>query len=167
MAKIENNCPWQPIHGFQNLEEFHRFENWLLEQIKDGYAEELPVDQNFQGVYWSQRWFKHKVSGQIWRLVSPDAPFPGLFENVVQHLIEELSALLEKHANKSRLVYDVADIIHAFREPDFASGYSKARTIYAKMLGSTEDFSKFQIDEQKANNRLDQLRQTISRLFQL
>jgi hypothetical protein len=78
-----NTCPWEEIEGFQSPSEFQGFERWMAEQIAAGNAEELPVDSASRGPYWRQRWFRHKASGEAWRLAEPDPPFTGLFQRVV------------------------------------------------------------------------------------
>ena len=76
-------CPWDIIGAFQELGEFRRFQRWIGEQIALGVAEEVPVGQRYAGASTlNERWFKHKASGTVWRLVEPDPPFAGTFEPV-------------------------------------------------------------------------------------
>jgi hypothetical protein len=67
---------WEEIHGFQSPDEFRRFERWIREALRDGSAIEIPVDRPYSGSVFEERWFR-AVSGRIWRLVKPDAPFLG------------------------------------------------------------------------------------------
>lgn len=78
-----NHCPWEKIDAFQRLSEFQRFECWIAEQLASGTAEEIPVKHRYAGATtFNERWFKHKPSGTVWRLVNPDPPFAGTFEPV-------------------------------------------------------------------------------------
>ena len=72
---------WEEIHGFRSPGEFRRFERWIREALRDGSAVEIPVKRPYAGPVFEERWFR-AASGRIWRLVSPDAPFPGVFEVV-------------------------------------------------------------------------------------
>jgi hypothetical protein len=77
-------CFWEKIDDFQNINEFNRFVGWLNEQVKSGEAEEIPTGELYLEEYagFQEKWFRHIGSGEIWRLVWPDAPFTGLFERV-------------------------------------------------------------------------------------
>ena len=78
-----NPCPWDEIDAFQGLNEFQRFERWMAEQVTSNVAEEVPVNQRYAGATtFHERWFKHKSSGMVWRLVNPDPPFAGTFEPI-------------------------------------------------------------------------------------
>lgn len=77
-----NNCPWERISEFDGWDEFNRFESWLCEQIANSEAEELPVGRPYNVGGLKERWFIHKPTKQIWRLLSPEPPFAGLFEKV-------------------------------------------------------------------------------------
>jgi hypothetical protein len=76
-----NTCPWEKISDFQSLSEFNRFVEWMADQTKSGAAEEIPVEKTYLGGNtFREKWFRHIASGQIWRVVWPDAPFKGIFE---------------------------------------------------------------------------------------
>ena len=76
-------CPWEKIADFQSLSEFNRFVDWMIEQVKSGHAEELPVRKHYIGATtFREKWYRHIASGKTWRLVWPDAPFTGIFEPV-------------------------------------------------------------------------------------
>lgn len=74
--------PWDEIHGFGSLLEYERFESWLADAIGHGFFVEVDVDAPYSGSNsFEQRWVRDS-SGVVWRLVAPDAPFPGVFEKV-------------------------------------------------------------------------------------
>lgn len=78
------SCPWEVISGFNGWSEFERFETWMQMQIADGLAEERPVIKPYNQVCcFKEKWFVHKPSLQVWRLVWPEPPFTGLFEQVI------------------------------------------------------------------------------------
>ncbi len=77
-----NKCPWEEIYAFRSLLEYKNFENWMEQQIQAGKAEETEVKKHFSDATFEERWFKHCSSGIIWRLVEPDPPFRGTFEQV-------------------------------------------------------------------------------------
>lgn len=74
---------WEEIHGFISLGEYEKFVKYICDQAVLGYAEEVKVDNNYgQGEIYGGRWFRNIDTGEIWRLVSPDPPFHGLWEKV-------------------------------------------------------------------------------------
>jgi hypothetical protein len=78
-----NSCPWEKINDFQSLSEFNRFVDWMMNQVASGEADETPVQNPYVGATtFREKWFRHKATGTIWRLVWPDAPFKGVFEPV-------------------------------------------------------------------------------------
>lgn len=77
-------CPWERIDAFNGWLEFERFETWMREQIAGGLAEERPVLKPYNTVCGlKEQWFAHKPSLQVWRLVRPEPPFAGFFEQVI------------------------------------------------------------------------------------
>jgi hypothetical protein len=76
-----NKCNWEEIHGFNTPGEYHRFCLWLQLQVEVDMVEEVPVCQSKKEIPFGihEQWFKCKVSGEVWRLVAPDAPFRGLW----------------------------------------------------------------------------------------
>jgi hypothetical protein len=79
-----NACPWENVSDFQSYSEFERFVAWMNEQLSSSAAEELPVREPYVGATaFHERWFRHVASGTVWRLVWPDPPFTGIFEQVV------------------------------------------------------------------------------------
>jgi hypothetical protein len=75
-------CPWEPIEGFDGWREYWGFERWMQDQILDGRAEEVPVLHLYSGADFPEKWFRHKPSSEVWRLVEPDPPFGGVFLRV-------------------------------------------------------------------------------------
>lgn len=76
-------CPWEKINDFQSYSEFERFIAWLDAQIRASAAEETAVSNPYLGATtFVEKWVRHVGSGQVWRVVWPDAPFRGLFEPV-------------------------------------------------------------------------------------
>ena len=83
MASEMKSCPWERINDFDGWVEFERFEAWLRDQIVDGSVEETTVLKSYNEVCgFQEKWYVHKPSSQIWRLVWPEPPFPGIFEKV-------------------------------------------------------------------------------------
>ena len=80
----------EEIHGFQCLSEYERFVLWINKFVRNGAIEEIDVSKpylsdisdSFFGELFGERWFKDKSTGLIWRLVPPDFPFKGTFEQV-------------------------------------------------------------------------------------
>ena len=78
-----NTCPWYRIDDFQTRGEFDRFIAWLQAQVVLGEAEEISVVNPYVGASsFTEKWFRHIDSQSIWRLVWPDGPFTGIFEQV-------------------------------------------------------------------------------------
>ena len=78
-----DRCPWEEIHDFQSYSEFESFLNWMKGQQDANIAREVPVLEPYHGLRTlKEKWFRHLASGELWRLVWPDAPFHGVFEPV-------------------------------------------------------------------------------------
>jgi hypothetical protein len=76
-------CPWDPISDFRTRGEFDRFVSWMVAQVASGDAEEVAVARHYlDAPSFTEKWFKHRKSGSVWRLVWPDGPFTGVFEIV-------------------------------------------------------------------------------------
>lgn len=74
---------WYEIVGFASPGEFDRFVAYLGGQVASGVAEEVPTDPAYgPGEVFGGRWYRHKPTGEMWRLVPPDPPFTGLWERV-------------------------------------------------------------------------------------
>ncbi len=73
----------QEIHGFVSPGEYRRFVQFVEDNVSSGHFEEIPVDPNYgKGKVFGGRWFKELSTGEIWRLIPPDYPFRGLWEQV-------------------------------------------------------------------------------------
>jgi len=72
------------IDGFKSPGEVKRFEIFLEAHVESGDLEEIPADPAYRhGEIVGGRWFRVIKDGSIWRLISPDSPFAGLFEPVI------------------------------------------------------------------------------------
>ena len=80
-----SKCNWEEIHGFESPGEYQRFCAWLDSQLRAEIIESVPVGLSKLRVPYgfNEKWFKCKESGEIWRLVAPEAPFHGSWEEVV------------------------------------------------------------------------------------
>jgi hypothetical protein len=65
-------CPWEEIQGFKSFSEFDRFIVWIKEQVSEAVAEETPVLEKLLESDVQEKWFVHKESGSIWRLIHPE-----------------------------------------------------------------------------------------------
>jgi len=76
------NCNWEEIHGFYSPSEYKIFCLWLMGQVETGQVEEVEVSVFSADVPYgvSERWFACKQSGEVWRLIAPEAPFRGAWE---------------------------------------------------------------------------------------
>jgi hypothetical protein len=85
MAHSLKPYEWEEIHGFSSPNEYAQFVQYVEQQVVFKYVEELEVDPSYgKGMIYGGRWFKDVDSGQVWRLVSPDFPFMGLWEPVLR-----------------------------------------------------------------------------------
>ena len=73
----------EEIDSFHSPGELARFEAWIEEELKSGYATEIPVLSHYSGVIFRERWIKFYLNGETWRLVYPDGPFHGCWKKVV------------------------------------------------------------------------------------
>lgn len=70
---------YDQIQGFRSPDEFARFQEWLSAAIKSGDFEEIPVESRYGNIEnFEERWFRD-LTGVVWRLVSPEPPFMGVF----------------------------------------------------------------------------------------
>lgn len=73
----------EEIHGFNSAGEYRRFQGWLVERVELGRLESAPVDLRYVDTTgFEEWWYRCAEDGSLWRLVAPDAPFPGLFAPV-------------------------------------------------------------------------------------
>ena len=74
---------WEEIHGFVNPNEYDKFVEYIEKQIDIKMVQEIETDQNYgKGEIYGGRWFKNLETGYVWRLIPPDIPFKGLWEQV-------------------------------------------------------------------------------------
>lgn len=87
---MSNKCKCgflEEIHGFESPGEFDRFVSYLENQKNENSLEEIIPDKNYEkGLIYGGRWFRCFCCNEIWRLVSPDFPFKGLWERVEKKL---------------------------------------------------------------------------------
>ncbi|TLM99890.1 hypothetical protein FDZ73_20880 [bacterium] len=80
---------WEEIHGFQSFSEYEKFSHFVESKVQSGIVKEIePLPEYHKGYVYGGRWFEDLQSGRKWRLVPPDFPFRGLWEQV-----EELGIL--------------------------------------------------------------------------
>jgi hypothetical protein len=71
---------WPSINDFISIGEFERFENFIDDQRRQGFLDEVPVGKLYAGPNLKERWFKCSKCRRIWRLVYPEFSFRGLWE---------------------------------------------------------------------------------------
>ena len=64
---------------FEGISDFLRFQS-SIEADNDWVK--IPVGSPYANIGLQEDWYKHKLSGEIWRLVEPDPPFRGIWERV-------------------------------------------------------------------------------------
>lgn len=74
---MNSNCNWEKIDSFISLLEYRRFCEWVNVQVDEGCVEKVVVENSTYPSGFVEQWFKCKVTGEVWRLVEPDAPFYG------------------------------------------------------------------------------------------
>ncbi|HYS86055.1 MAG TPA: hypothetical protein VEN78_13790 [Bradyrhizobium sp.] len=80
---IADKCGWELVDGFGSVADYERLRDSLNEQLRLGQAEERRVSKPYSGLTTlNERWIKCKSTGDTWRLIAPDPPFPGIFEKV-------------------------------------------------------------------------------------
>jgi hypothetical protein len=79
-----NNCNWKPIRGFGSPQEFGRFCGWLGDQVVLGVATQIPVAHQDSELFYGlrERWFQCKGCNEVWRLLTPDFPFRGSWDEL-------------------------------------------------------------------------------------
>ncbi len=82
-SKIECICDvLEEIDAFRSIGEFERFQEYLDQLKRDGDFIEIEVVKPYAG--FPEQWFLCVKCQQTWRLVYPDFPFKGLWEQVVE-----------------------------------------------------------------------------------
>ena len=71
------------IHGFDSPQHFSDFYRSIGDAVEKQELTAVPVEQPYASVMFEERWYR-TAGGQVWRLVNPDFPFKGVFEQVNQ-----------------------------------------------------------------------------------
>lgn len=80
---MASDCGWEPVDRFESLAHYERINAAIAEQIQAGLVTERRVAKHYSGLETlDEHWYKCSASGEVWRLVAPDPPFPGLFKRV-------------------------------------------------------------------------------------
>lgn len=81
--KVKSSCGWQAVDGFRSENEYRRLRARVLDQVREGIAEETPIVSRYaESDLLDEEWFRCTQCQVVWRLVGPDPPFTGLFEPV-------------------------------------------------------------------------------------
>lgn len=67
--------------SFKSSQDYYNFEGNLL---KNSNFRELKVEEPKNNVGFYERWFECNKCGSVWRLVEPDPPYKGLWENIIK-----------------------------------------------------------------------------------
>jgi hypothetical protein len=80
---MARGCGWVPSDGFESFSRYQDLLTTLTDQVSKGKAKEMKVRKRYSGLQTlDERWYKCSGTGETWRLVAPDPPFPGLFEKI-------------------------------------------------------------------------------------
>jgi hypothetical protein len=80
---MASNCGWTAVESFKSLGDYERLLGSINEQVTLGQAEERRVKRPYSGLETlDERWYCCRATGETWRLVAPDPPFPGIFDKV-------------------------------------------------------------------------------------
>lgn len=80
---MAGKCGWEVVDGFGSLAEYERLRDVVTEQVKKGQADERRVATPYSGLNTlDEHWYRCKATGEIWRMIAPDPPFPGIFDRV-------------------------------------------------------------------------------------
>jgi hypothetical protein len=69
------------IHGFDSPQHFAQFCRAIEESIDKDELTPVAVEQPYGSLMFEESWYR-TATGQVWRLVSPEFPFKGIFERV-------------------------------------------------------------------------------------
>jgi hypothetical protein len=69
------------IHGFGSPQHFSEFQGQLEDAVLAGELAPVDVEDRYGSLMFEEKWYRLS-SGEIWRLVSPDFPFKGVFRRV-------------------------------------------------------------------------------------
>lgn len=67
----------QPVGGFSTHQYFERFEDWLNQHVTVGNLVEEPMPDHYGP---RTRLFRVRGGEELWQLVAPEDPFPGVFD---------------------------------------------------------------------------------------
>ena len=84
MADRVNICQckaFTPLEEFRSIEHFEDFERQIDQFVNQNLLKEIPVKKPMSIVEFQERWLRCSC-GKVWRLVTPDFPFKGVFELV-------------------------------------------------------------------------------------
>jgi len=80
---MTSGCGWEPVDGFNSLAEYEKLRDSVSEQVSSGQADERRVAKPYSGLKTiDEHWYLCKATGETWRLIAPDPPFPGIFEKL-------------------------------------------------------------------------------------
>jgi hypothetical protein len=80
---VANACDWTPVDRFESLAHYEDFLAGIAKQVSQGSAKVVPVDPaKAWGSAWDEHWYQCLPSNEIWRLVSPEPPFRGIFKKI-------------------------------------------------------------------------------------
>jgi hypothetical protein len=71
----------EEIHGFDSPEHFTEFCKAVEGSIAKRELTPVAVEKPYGSLMFEESWYR-ATTGQVWRLVSPDFPFKGVFERV-------------------------------------------------------------------------------------
>jgi hypothetical protein len=71
------------IQRFDSPQHFSDFYRSIEDAVKNKELTAVPVEQPYASVMFEERWYR-TATGQVWRLVNPDFPFKGVFEQIKQ-----------------------------------------------------------------------------------
>jgi len=69
------------IHGFDSPEHFSEFCRTIEKEIEKDELTPITVEKPYGSLMFEESWYR-TAAGQVWRLVSPEFPFKGVFERV-------------------------------------------------------------------------------------
>lgn len=72
---------WEEIHGFESPTHFLAIQRRIESAVSDGFFVLIAVEVPYASTMFDEKWYRSSA-GQVWRIVSPDYPFKGVFERV-------------------------------------------------------------------------------------
>lgn len=71
----------EEIQGFDSPQHFTQFCRAIEESLEKGELTPVAVERPYGSLMFEESWYR-TATGQTWRLVSPEFPFKGVFEQV-------------------------------------------------------------------------------------